>query len=83
MCVGAVREIMGRVGDSVAPSARQGWIFEVGDLVRAGGVPVFSFMASVPGKGTQIANKQGRIHGHQLRTGGQGRKCNCPQLEMF
>ena len=22
--------------------------------------------------------KQGRIHGHQLRTGGQGRKCNCP-----
>ena len=27
--------------------------------------------------------KQGRIHGHQLRTGGQGRKCNCPQIRMF
>ena len=25
---------------------------------------------------------QGRKHGHKLRTGGQGRKCNCPQLKM-
>ena len=64
MCVGAVREIMGRVGDLVAPSARQGWILEVGDLVRAGGVPVLSFMASVLGKGTQIANKKNILHNY-------------------
>ena len=31
----------------------------------------------------EVKKKQGRIHGHQLRTGGQGRKCNCPQLKMF
>ena len=27
--------------------------------------------------------EQGQIHGHQLRTGKQGRECNCPQLKRF
>ena len=27
--------------------------------------------------------EQGRIHGHQLRTGGQGQKCYFLQLEIF
>ena len=31
----------------------------------------------------RMHEKQGQIHGHQLRTGGQGQKCNCPQLKMF